>query len=54
MKVRRVKKEDNKISLFSYIFVLQRCKIKVERGQDKDEEDREGGRFWANDIMGVK
>ena len=29
MKVIKIKKEDNKIILFSYIFVLQRCKIKV-------------------------
>ena len=45
MKVTRIKKEDNKKLLFSYIFVLQRCKIKVLRGQDNDEEDLGRGRF---------
>ena len=48
----RIKKEDNKKLLFSYIFVAQRCKIKVLRGQDNDEEDMGGGRFWK--IMGIK
>ena len=45
MKVRSIKKEDKKKLLFSYIFGLQMCKIKVLRGQDNDEEEKGGGRF---------
>ena len=40
----KIKKEDK--LLFSYIFVSQRCKIKVWWGQDKDEEDMGWGRYW--------
>ena len=53
MKVRKFKKEDNKILLFSYIFVLQMCKIKVYEGKTtRTGYGRERGGF-GNSILEI-